>query len=121
MAVYLIKEADTESPIKIGKAKDPYKRLMTLQIGNPNRLEIAALIYTKEGFSDCHLEGMFHGAFKDKNVSGEWFDLRLVDVLKHYESDSFSVIRKTFGTSFRTSQAQRLSSQKRKKHEPRKL
>lgn len=55
-------------PIKIGIARDPQKRLVTLQIGNPRRL---VLIGTLEDCAD--LERRLHEHFAADHIGGEWF------------------------------------------------
>lgn len=54
--------------IKIGRAKDPYKRLRTLQTGHADELEMLAVI-TGRGYE----EKVWHWAFCDSEIKGEWF------------------------------------------------
>lgn len=65
MAVYFIKCGNN---IKIGKSIDPWKRLTSLQTGNPESLEILAIAPGGTEF-----EAGLHIAFGDEAGRGEWF------------------------------------------------
>ena len=54
--------------IKIGRSKDPKKRLASLQTGYPTRLEILSVVR-----GDC--EADCHELLKDHRLGGEWFDM----------------------------------------------
>lgn len=66
--LYFIQERST-GMIKIGRSKDPKRRLKTLQTGNANELRLV-----------CYLEGLgwrerdLHEALKKWRTSGEWFE-----------------------------------------------
>jgi hypothetical protein len=65
--VYLIQQG-THGPVKIGLAKNPQKRLATLQQANPTKLHgIAA--WRGLPFE----EAMLHEEFADQRIRGEWF------------------------------------------------
>src|SRR2546423_1912720 len=79
--VYAIGE-DGDGPVKIGKAKDPIKRLRTMQTGNPRRLRIEAAIV-----GDRHIEKLLQEIWeahairsirqetkKDAPPGTEWFE-----------------------------------------------
>ena len=59
---------------KIGKSKDPVKRINALKTGNPN----IRLIAFGEGVSEKTL----HFRFRRNRQSGEWFKFRHKDVEK---------------------------------------
>lgn len=63
--IYLIAAGDR---VKIGIAKDPSKRLASLQIGSPERLD---LIATFPGSRKT--EARLHERFKRYRLAGEWF------------------------------------------------
>lgn len=54
--------------VKIGHAHDPLKRLIALQIGSPEPLELIGAV---EGGASA--EGILHAHFKPYRVRGEWF------------------------------------------------
>lgn len=75
--VYVIEEAGNQL-IKIGKAKDPMKRIPKgLGAKNPYKLKTLHLIPTK---SDLQVERWMHENFKTKRKNGEWFKLSHEDV-----------------------------------------
>lgn len=59
-------QAESGGPVKIGKAKDPARRLKELQTSHYDRLRILATI---EG--DCERE--LHRQLKQHRMTGEWF------------------------------------------------
>lgn len=65
--VYFIQE-EAGGPVKVGKATDPYHRLVSLQCGNPRRLIVRRVILAAE-----HTESDIHAALADRQVGGEWF------------------------------------------------
>lgn len=68
--VYFIQAADG-GPVKIGWAKDPAARLLTLQCGNPQELVIRSTRF----FDDAIMaEQNFHKLFWQLRVRGEWFN-----------------------------------------------
>lgn len=78
--VYLLNEENTNK-YKIGKTKDVLKRKNSLQTGNASDLK---LIVSFETINASTLEKIFHGVFKDNNISREWF--------KFNSNDLFSII-----------------------------
>ena len=64
--------------VKIGYAKDPWKRLSSMQTGCPEELRMMAVIYT---YLPVGLESDLHVRFAAQRVRGEWFSLtdELVD------------------------------------------
>lgn len=83
--VYFIFQEGDDNRCKIGKSKDPGKRVKQLQTGNPDKLYVYKTFdgYTKE-------ESELHQLFADKRISeSEWFHLSKQDVdnfLTNYES-----------------------------------
>lgn len=68
--VYVIKAG---ARCKIGKARDPEKRLRELQTGNPLKLGIVATIKCKSDAHALSIEKIAHQAFKADAEVGEWF------------------------------------------------
>lgn len=69
--VYLVKQS-INGFYKIGKSKNPYRRLQFLQTGSPLQLEIIERIFS----FDCHrLESLLHEYYEAYWVRGEWFEL----------------------------------------------
>lgn len=66
--VYFIRREDDSGPVKIGTTNDPYKRLLTVQTGNPYKLKIIKII--KGG---KNLEKTLHNKFGKFRMEGEWF------------------------------------------------
>ena len=58
-----------DGPVKIGWAKDPEKRLHSLQTGHPEELDLIALIPGTR-----HLEADIHRRLWKSRLRGEWFD-----------------------------------------------
>jgi hypothetical protein len=54
--------------VKIGWAKDPARRLRTLQTGHPDELRLLAVIP-----ATYHLEHDLHRQLRSYGVGGEWF------------------------------------------------
>jgi hypothetical protein len=64
--VYFIQCGDFSC--KIGRASDPMRRLMELQVAHPKRIRIVALLCGDPG-----LERRIHASFDHLRQSGEWF------------------------------------------------
>lgn len=64
--IYFIGSAN--GPIKIGRADDPASRLISIQTGNPHRLD---LILSIPG--PASLEAFYHRKFSRFRMAGEWF------------------------------------------------
>lgn len=66
--IYFIQEGD-EGPIKIGHAKHPIDRLISLQTGNPSELKLRACFpgYVRD-------EIALHKEFEAYRIRGEWFE-----------------------------------------------
>ncbi|WP_066061426.1 GIY-YIG nuclease family protein [Neobacillus soli] len=93
--VYFVKE-NTKGAIKIGKAKDPYDRIVNgFGVKIPFELEVVYLIKT---WNDTKLESAFHDIFKNKRVNGEWFSLNEEDIVwiksKNYPIEMLNLLSK---------------------------
>jgi hypothetical protein len=68
--VYFIRvEAPVEAqPVKVGRARDPAKRLTDLQCSSPWRLTMMRIVEGSLG-----LERMLHQFLAEDRMSGEWF------------------------------------------------
>jgi len=70
--IYFIGQ-DWESPVKIGKAKNPQSRLKQLQTGNPNKLMILGT-YEPKDVDDDIVEKTLHYLVREYRLMGEWFE-----------------------------------------------
>jgi hypothetical protein len=75
-ALYVISCAGG-APRKIGIARDPARRLRTLQTGHPDKLTIEYLLWTPGSGIASRIERAVHKAFKlaGAHRSGEWFNV----------------------------------------------
>lgn len=72
--VYVIGHSSMEGPVKLGKSAigNAERRLRDLQSGNPRTLSILG----SADVEDCDLiENLLHNVFREKRLSGEWFDI----------------------------------------------
>ena len=65
--LYII-QSDVTGMIKVGRSKNPSKRLKQLQTGNPNKLKLIAF-FKGEGWK----EKLIHEELKYWRKEGEWF------------------------------------------------
>lgn len=78
MHLYII-QSDNTGNFKIGRSKNPRRRLKQLQTGNPNQLKIV-LILENQG----HRERILHNRINrsiQKRSKGEWFEFELMGYL----------------------------------------
>lgn len=75
--VYLITTNEEFPKYKIGRSKDPYKRLQQLQTSNASVLEIVHIFASKYV---TLLESKLHRMFKNTDSNNEWFHLEPTDV-----------------------------------------
>ena len=61
--------------VKIGVAKNPEKRVVELQVGNPNILTVLCKIPTKTEKEAYNLEKYLHLQYEAFQKNGEWFDI----------------------------------------------
>lgn len=75
--VYLLKDNDV---YKIGVTRNNNsKRIMQLQTGNSNKIELVDMYETEYPF---RLETMLHNHYKNQLVRGEWYNIYDVDEYK---------------------------------------
>ncbi len=67
--VYFMQEDVAGGAIKIGRAANPVKRLLTLQTGTPRPLRLLCVIP-----GGARLEVTMHAAFAASRMNGEWFE-----------------------------------------------
>lgn len=82
--IYFILNHDSNS-VKIGRAKDVYKRLKALQTSSPVSLEVLKVIQVKGMEEAINLERSLHAKFSHLRMSGEWFKVtqELISYLRH--------------------------------------
>lgn len=66
---YIIKEVET-GKLKLGISTNPAARIKTLQVGNPNTLELVSIRHAPNGLAD---EKAMHNANAPYHIRGEWF------------------------------------------------
>lgn len=76
--IYAIREVETGN-LKIGISKNPHARLRQLQVGNSNKLEIAAIQEAPNRFAD---EQYFHREASKYRIHGEWFTSSAIGVMQ---------------------------------------
>jgi hypothetical protein len=59
--------------VKVGISADPQKRLATLQIGNPAKLELLDAFGPFPRIPLWELEQQLHAQMQDARLMGEWF------------------------------------------------
>lgn len=65
--IYFIRSGE-DGPVKIGRAKDPRKRLMRLQTGSSDDLVLETAM-----LGGPEIEKKLHKAFRRHRIHGEWF------------------------------------------------
>jgi hypothetical protein len=60
--------------VKIGTSKSPWSRLVELQVGNPEPLNMALLINCGKDFGKAGVERAVHLTLGSSRIRGEWFD-----------------------------------------------
>lgn len=73
---FIVEPFEERSYVKIGWAKDPIKRLATLQTGNARHLVIRQLVH-----GGAALERRWHQRWATGRLSGEWFDPGYAEVI----------------------------------------
>ena len=70
--IYFIFNADSNA-LKIGKAKNVYKRMKSLQTATPAYLKLIKAIDAKAGKEAKEIEQSLHKQFEHLRLLGEWF------------------------------------------------
>lgn len=70
--VYFVHD-ETANAIKIGWSKDPLDRITALQVANPTKLRLVAVVPGHKA-----LEEAAHARWKDLQIHGEWFRAEFV-------------------------------------------
>lgn len=73
MPSYVYALADPTGPVKIGFASNPVDRLISLQIGNPRRIEVVGLRH-----GTMRTEADIHRRLAHARIGGEWFEREAV-------------------------------------------
>ena len=81
MYVYLIQSGKSNnSPVKIGVAKEPEKRILELQIGNAYLLTLIGKIPAKSRKHAEYIESRLHRYFAKYHIRGEWFKGKKINI-----------------------------------------
>jgi len=67
---------ESTNGVKIGRSKNPDKRILELQTANPNQLKLIKKIPTKWS---SRVEKILHRTFNEYNLGGEWFMIDYTD------------------------------------------
>ena len=73
--VYVMTSDENKEVSKIGRSRDPEKRLKTLQTGSPYKLRVACDYGPLTRKSCIVLESHVHKLLHTKRLEGEWFNL----------------------------------------------
>jgi len=84
--VYFLKRMDQDSSIKIGRAKNIFKRISQLETSLPYDLHLIGYIDTD---NDVSLEKKIHNEYREKREKREWFSIS--------EEDAINIIKKYNG------------------------
>ncbi len=90
--IYFI--SNNKGEVKIGSTNDLKRRLAELQISSSDKL--TPLYYIEEG--DIQFEHHIQGICKRYLISGEWFDIRVIEehLLKHpFYKEEMKIIKRT--------------------------
>ncbi len=91
---YLYIMGGGEDIYKIGISKNhPRYRVKQLQTGNPNIITLVKF-YRRKDYQE--LETRLHRRFHKQRVSGEWFNVKLEDIIKEIEGTHMAAINKVF-------------------------
>ena len=77
--VYIITSTENKGVSKIGRSRDPKKRLKNLQTGSPYKLHIQYTYGLLTRKSCLALERRVHKLLKADHLSGEWFNVEAKD------------------------------------------
>ena len=85
--VYFIRCGQRRGAIKIGHASNVERRLLELQVGNPEKLHVLATIPIESKKQAHNIERWMHYRFKRLHIRGEWFrgSLKLKTVFTNLE------------------------------------
>ena len=82
MYIYLIQSLEN-GYYKIGKSKNPNKRIEQLQTGNSSELKMIST-YQSDGFSN-KIEKVLHRKYFHLKKEGEWFELSIKEEVEFQE------------------------------------
>lgn len=75
MYVYFLKARGEDVLIKIGRSRDPERRVSELQTGSPFKLKLLGRVRCKNDFHAKQVEKAVHRIFHHCRRRGEWFKL----------------------------------------------
>lgn len=91
--VYFVKFKSSNA-IKIGKSFDVIKRVNELRNGHQDDMILLGYIYSEDYGK---LENESHKKFNEKRISGEWFNVSLIDVIDYIKSLNGIVVNSYVG------------------------
>jgi hypothetical protein len=90
--LYVIKPEGRNSPVKIGITQSLTRRLMDLQAGHPEKLEIIPIAGVPKG-SAISFERAVHRHFSEDRLMGEWFAVTFQQVAFYVQRTATTGIR----------------------------
>jgi len=72
MIVYFV-QAGESGPVKIGVTQNIEDRVVNLQTGNPEKINVMRALTLRSKEDAFNLESKLHNKFKDVRLNGEWF------------------------------------------------
>ncbi len=99
MYVYFIKTGDA---IKVGIATDVNSRTISIQVGNPHKIELLHTISTSEEHAR-RIESQIHELFCKTNLNGEWFQANqfMIDFISHIKNNGWEAHSEWIETQYR--------------------
>ena len=85
-----------QGPVKVGITKSLGSRLTTLQTGNWSRIEYAHFYQLSNKGLAFEIEQLFHEAFSESRMCGEWFGIEPSEALEILCDIVFNVINQHF-------------------------
>lgn len=118
--VYVVGEIGKDRPVKIGHTKCFKQRMVGLQMGTPNRLEVKYAFRTDDKSRSKRIERTMKKVFADKRISGEWFDITAAMAANTIESRSGikpeDLEKAINATRIKRGEYYRIAQEVRKKH-----
>ena len=90
--VYLYVIEREQGPVKVGISSKPWKRVSSIQIGCPFKVELLFLIQAQDRDHAVRHERSFHDVFEEQRLTGEWFKMEAEDAAEGLE-DSIDIER----------------------------
>jgi hypothetical protein len=90
--IYVIGSCSLLGPFKIGISQRPWWRIRDLQVGNPERLQIAFMMPLLDRQDALFYESSFHRIQARNRLEGEWFLLTFNEVMQTLKEINYGQI-----------------------------